>query len=78
MLLFSFGALDVAVVYVVVFWRCEQAPSLHTVVCLGAMLVVFFVDLYLTAHGGQGHFVVIERSAEVDIRRDGGCGIGLV
>jgi len=74
---FSFCALDVAVVYSVVFCGCVEVPAIDAVGGPGAVLVGFLMNLDFTAHRCQGHLVVVERAAQVSIGRHGRCGVGL-
>ena len=63
---FSLSGFDVTIVYLVVLRGCVQVPPVDIVTCPHPLHVSFLMYLYLAAHRGEWHFVVVE-GAELTI-----------
>ena len=68
---------DVIFVCAVVLRGSGEVPIIDRVECPCAAFVRLFVDLYVAAHWGQWHFVVVKRSIHMCVCRHFCCGIGL-
>ncbi len=74
---FARGVLDMTIVYAILFWQCEEIPSVDQMICPCAAFVSFVMHLGFTSHWSDWHFVVIEGSAEMCICQNIGGGIRL-
>ncbi len=72
------GCLDVTFVRSVVFGRCAKIPTIHGVESPGPSSIGLLVDLDISPHGGERHFVVIEGAVEMRICGDCRSGVGLL
>ena len=69
---FASRALDMAIVDVIVVLGREQVPSIDGMIVPRATFVGLLVNLRRAPHRCERHFVVIERSAKMRMRRNGG------
>jgi hypothetical protein len=51
----------------VMFWQCEEIPSINQMICPCSLFVGFLMHLGFTSHRSEWHFVVIKGSAEMCI-----------
>ena len=65
-------ALDMAIVYAILVLGCEKVPSIDGMIVPRATFVGLLVNLRRAPHRCEWHFVVIERSAKMRVRRNGG------
>ena len=71
-------ALDMAIVYAIVGLGCEKVPAIDGMIVPRATFVGLIVNLNRALHRCERHFVVIERSAKMRVRRNGGRCIFLI
>ena len=64
--------LDMAIVYTIVGLGCEKVPAIDGMIMPRATFVGLLVNLRRAPHRCERHFVVIERSAKMRVRRNGG------
>ena len=69
---FASRALDMAIVDTIVVLGREQVPSIDGMIVPRATFVGLLVNLRRAPHRCEWHFVVIERSAKMRVRRNGG------
>ena len=69
---FDSRALDMAIVYAIVVLGCEKVPAIDGMIVPRATFVGLLVNLRRAPHWCERHFVVIERSAKMPMRRNGG------
>ena len=69
---FAACALDMAIVDAIVVLGREQVPAIDVMIVLRAPFVGLLVNLRRAPHRCERHFVVIERSAKMRVRRNGG------
>ncbi len=65
------------IVCVIMFWRCEEIPSVDRMICQYSAFVSFLMYLGFTSHWSEWHFVVIKGSVEMCIGIKIGGGIRL-
>ena len=65
-------ALDMAIVYAIVVLGCEKVPAIDGMIVPRATFVGLLVYLCRASHWCEWHLVVIERSAKMRVRRNGG------
>ena len=65
-------SLDMAIVYAIVVLRCEKVPAIDGMIVPRATFVGLLMNLHRAPHRCERHFVVIERSAKMRMRRNGG------
>ena len=65
-------ALDMAIVHTIVVFGCEKVPAIDGMIVPRATFVGLLVYLCRAPHRCERHFVVIERSAKMRMRRNGG------
>ena len=66
-------ALDMAIVDTIVGFGCEEVPSIDGMIVPRATFVGLLVNLCRAPHRCEQNFVVIEGSAKMRVRRNGGC-----
>ena len=66
-------ALDMEIVYAILVLGCEKVPAIDGMIVPRATFVGLLVNLCRAPHRCERHFVVIERSAKMRVRRNGGC-----
>ena len=69
---FASRALDMAIVDVIVVLGREQVPAIDGMIVPRATFVGLLVNLRRAPHRCERHFFVIERSAKMRVRRNGG------
>lgn len=74
---FTVSCLDVTFVRSVVFGRCVKVPSIHGVESPSPSSIGLLVDLDITSHGGERHFIIIEGAIEMRIGGNCWSGVGL-
>ena len=70
---FASRVLDMAVVHAIVVFGCEKVPSINGMIVPRAAIVGLLVYLRRASHWSEWHLVVIERSDEMRVCRNGGC-----
>ena len=65
-------ALDMAIVYAIVVLGCEKVPAIDGMIVPRATFVGLLMNLCRAPHRCERHFVVIERTAKMRVRRNGG------
>ena len=65
-------ALNMAIVYAIVVLGCEKVPAIDGMIVPCATFVGLLVNLRRAPHRCERHFVVIERSAKMRVRRNVG------
>ena len=69
---FASCALDMAIVYAIVVLGCEKVPAIDGMIVQRTTFVSLLMYLCRASHWCEWHLVVIERSAEMRVCRNGG------
>ncbi len=64
---FALGVFDMAIVCSIMFWQCEEVPSVYQMKCPCATFVGFLMDLSLASHRCERLFVVVKGATEMRI-----------
>jgi hypothetical protein len=74
---FALDVLDMTIVCAIMFWQCEEIPSLDQMICPCSAFVSFLMHLGFTSHWSKWHFVLIKGFAEMCVCQNIGGGIRL-